>query len=105
MFGGEQEVTIADQSHDPRVAGVVTTDPAYLMNDAIDGVAVALTGRVPCQVCGPINKGDRLVCSQHPGVAQRLDDDQYRPGCIIGKSLEAIDTTEIRTIEIAIGRF
>jgi hypothetical protein len=105
IFGGTQEVTITTQSHDPRVAGVVTTDPAYLMNDSIDGVAVALTGRVPCSVLGPVNKGDRLVTSEQSGVAQKLNKDLYEPGCIIGKSLEMIESAEIRTIEIAIGRF
>jgi hypothetical protein len=105
VFGGTQEVTVTTQSHDPRVAGVVTTDPAYLMNDSIDGIAVALTGRVPCRVLGPINKGDRLVTSEHSGVAQRLNKDLYEPGCIIGKSLETIESAEIHTIEIAIGRF
>ena len=105
VFGGTQEVTVSTSSHDPRVAGVVTTDPAYLMNDTLDGVAVALTGRVPCRVLGPVNKGDRLVTSQHSGVAQRLNNDLYQPGCIIGKSLEKIESAEISTIEIAIGRF
>lgn len=105
VFGGTQEVTVSTLSHDPRVAGVVTTDPAYLMNDTLDGVAVALTGRVPCRVLGPVNKGDRLVTSQHSGVAQRLNNDLYQPGCIIGKSLEKIESAEISTIEIAIGRF
>jgi hypothetical protein len=105
VFGGTQEVTITTQSHDPRVAGVVTTNPAYLMNDSIDGIAVALTGRVPCSVLGPVNKGDRLVTSEQSGVAQKLNKDLYEPGCIIGKSLEIIESAEIRTIEIAIGRF
>jgi hypothetical protein len=105
IFGGTHEVTISTHSHDTRVAGVVTTAPAYLMNESIDGVAIALTGRVPCRVLGPVNKGDRLVSSQHTGVAQRLSTNLYEPGCIIGKSLEEINSNEIKTIEIAIGRF
>ena len=106
IFGGTQEVTISTVSHDARVAGVVTTNPGFIMNETLtNSVTVALTGRVPCQVFGPINKGDRLVASQHPGVAQRLMTTLYEPGCIIGKSLETIDTNEIKLIEIAIGRF
>jgi hypothetical protein len=54
---------------------------------------------------GPVNKGDRLVTSEQSGVAQKLNKDLYEPGCIIGKSLEIIESAEIRTIEIAIGRF
>jgi hypothetical protein len=105
VFGGEQEVTTTNISHDPSVAGVVTTNPAYLMNSSIEGVAVALTGRVPCYVRGPISKGDRLATCDLPGIAQALDLTLYTPGCIIGKSLEKIETDEIKLIEIAIGRF
>lgn len=105
IFGGSEEVTMSTQSHDPRVAGVVTTHPAYLMNDSIQGVDIALTGRVPCRVLGPINKGDRLVSSNIPGVAQRLDPEQYVPGCVIGKSLEELGTNSVTTIEVAVGRF
>jgi hypothetical protein len=104
VFGGEAEVTQSTASHDPRIAGIVSTDPAYLMNGAVPGIPVALQGRVPCQVLGPVAKGDRLVASQHPGIAQRLNKDLYEPGCIIGKALQAIETTTISTIEVVVGR-
>jgi hypothetical protein len=60
---------------------------------------------VPCWVQGPINKGDRLVSSNIPGVAERLNMKNYQPGCIIGKSLESVESTDVQLIEIAIGRF
>ena len=104
VFGGDVEVTQSTVSHDPRIAGVVSTNPAYLMNGAESGIPVALQGRVPCQVLGPVAKGDRLVASQHPGIAQRLNKELYEPGCIIGKALEAIDSTDISTIEVVVGR-
>lgn len=106
VFGGEKEVTISKQSHDPRIAGVVSTRPAYLMNTKINGVAVsvALQGRVPTQVQGPVKKGDRLVASDTPGVAQNLMLGQYQPGCIIGKTLEDIEDNTIKTIEVVVGR-
>ena len=48
VFGGTEEVTISTESHDTRVAGVVSTNPAYLMNSELaGGVPVAFTGRVP----------------------------------------------------------
>lgn len=106
-FGGNQEVTVSTISHDTAVAGVVSTNPSYLMNSAQTGdyvVAVALTGRVPCQVVGTINKGDRLVASDISGVATVLDKAKYEPGCIIGKALEAYDSQEVGTIEVAVGR-
>jgi hypothetical protein len=104
IFGGEAEVMQSNSSHDTRIAGVVSTEPAYLMNGSATGVPVALQGRVPCRVLGPVSKGDRLVASQHPGIAQRLNKDLYEPGCIIGKALQAIETTTISTIEVVVGR-
>ena len=104
VFGGEAEVTQSTVSHDPRIAGVVSTNPAYLMNGAESGIPVALQGRVPCRVLGPISKGDRVVSSHIAGVAQALDLAQYQPGCIIGKALQAIDSTDISVIEVVVGR-
>jgi hypothetical protein len=104
VFGGEKEITISTFSHDTAVAGVISSDPAYLMNNMIDGLPVALQGRVPCRVQGPINKGDCVVSSDTPGVAQRLDRVQYLPGCVIGKALEDITEDRIVTIEVVVGR-
>ena len=104
VFGGDVEVTQSHDSHDTRIAGVVSTEPAYLMNSKENGVPVALQGRVPCRVLGPVNKGDRVVSSHIAGVAQALDLAQYQPGCIIGKALQAIDSAEIATIEVVVGR-
>jgi butyrate kinase len=72
------------------------------MNSAAQGVAVALKGRVPCFVVGPVSKGDLLVTSHVPGVAQVSD--TWIGGAVIGKAIEdcPIDG-EVRIIEIAIG--
>ena len=104
ILGGEAEVTHSTRSHDTAVAGVVSTAPAYLMNSSLEGVPVALQGRVPCKVLGPVAKGDLLVTSQHDGVAQKLNNDLYRPGCVIGKAVEDIQDTTIKIIEILVGR-
>lgn len=105
IFGGEKEITISTQSHDTRVAGVISTNPAYLMNSECDGLPVAFTGRVPCLVKGPVNKGDLLVTSTEPGVAQALVSAEFKPGCVFGKSLEQITDSNITTIEVVVGRF
>jgi hypothetical protein len=108
VFGGDQEVTLSTQSHATQVAGVISTRPAYSMNDGLVSeytAMVALTGRVPCLVLGPVAKGDRLVASATAGHAQRLDPAQYQPGCIIGKALEHYDALNPGTIEVAVGRF
>ena len=103
IFGGDEEVTISTVSHDDRVAGVVSTNPAYLMNGALDGLTIALTGRVPCLVLGPVAKGDKMVASGKPGYAQRMDRNLYSPGCIIGKALEDFLGDE-GVIEVVVGR-
>jgi hypothetical protein len=106
-FGGPEEVTITTQSHSTQVAGIVSTNPSYLMNSTltcVNAVQVALVGRVPCHVVGTIAKGDRLVASSTPGIATKLDMQQYQPGCIIGKALEAYDSETVGTIEVAVGR-
>jgi hypothetical protein len=106
-FGGTAEVTQSTASHSTRVAGIVSTNPSYLMNATLTGdhvVPVALTGRVPCQVTGTIAKGDRLVAGDIPGVATRLDPNKYEPACIIGKALETYDSETTGIIEVAVGR-
>ena len=84
-FGGEAEVTACDVEDHHAVAGVVSTDPAYLMNAEAEGVEVALCGRVPCKVVGPVNKGDLLVSSDTKGHARVNNNAQ--PGRIIGKAI------------------
>jgi hypothetical protein len=107
IFGGSKEITISKTSHDPAIAGVISTNPSYIMNAGLDANAVALvalTGRVPTKVTGPIAKGDRLVSSNIPGVACRLEQVNYQPGCIIGKALENYNQDGIGTIEVVVGR-
>ena len=63
-FGGEHEVTVSIVSNSSRIAGVVSTNPAHLMNSTQPGehvLAVALTGRVPTRVTGTIWKGAMMV--------------------------------------------
>jgi hypothetical protein len=103
VFGGNSEITVSDVSHDTRVAGVVSSQPAYVMNAQNPGTLVALAGRVPCQVQGPVNKGDRLV-NRTAGTAGRFNPAQGELGCIIGKSLEDIPDDRVSLIEISVGR-
>ena len=87
VFGGDKEITVTDLHEDARVAGVISTNPAYLMNSESDGLAVALRGKVPCKVVGPVKKGDILVTSSTPGYAI-AGNTASLPATIIGKSLE-----------------
>ena len=101
-FGGEFEVTEAsDETR--RVAGVVSTDPAYLMGKDHPGefvVAIALQGRVPCKVRGVIKKGDMMV-SAGGGYARPTHDPKI--GTIIGKALQDWEGGE-GVIEVVVGR-
>jgi hypothetical protein len=100
-FGGDKEVTLA-QDGTNKVAGVVSTDPAYVMNMKCQGehiVALALQGRVPTKVRGTINKGDMLV-SGGDGYARPANNPGM--GTVIGKSLANFAGEGI--IEVAVGR-
>jgi hypothetical protein len=103
VFGGSAEITAAAVDSDSRVAGVVSTNPAYTMNDGLDApfvATVALTGRVPCLVTGPVHKGDLMVTA---GLGRARAEADPRPGTIIGKALEDFDG-ESGTIEVVVGR-
>lgn len=63
VVGGEKEVT-ASSGFGQRAIGVVSANPAYMMNSELEGgTYIALKGRVPVKVTGVINKGDRLIAS------------------------------------------
>ena len=101
-FGGEFEVTLADDGSN-KLAGIVSTDPAYLMNSECVGnyvVAIALQGRAPCKIRGKIHKGDMLM-SAGGGYGRKAINPQI--GTIIGKALADFDGTS-GVIEVAVGR-
>lgn len=90
VIGGAKEVTACSQYADYRVAGIVSTDPAYMMNSGAgeDNTHpyIALRGRVPCKVIGPVKKGDLLVTSATLGHAEVCK--AYSSAQIVGKALE-----------------
>ena len=101
-FGGEYEITISNAGS-TRVAGVVSTNPAHLMNSTLDGkhvTAVALTGRVPTQVVGPISKGDMMISAGN-GKARACTTPAI--GSVIGKALANFDGDH-GVIEVVIGK-
>jgi hypothetical protein len=102
-FGGAHEVTVCDQESSPRVAGVVSTNPSYIMNAGLQGshpTAIALTGRVPTRVTGTVRKGDMMVAA---GGGRARADANPRIGTVIGKALADFDGQE-GVIEVVIGR-
>jgi hypothetical protein len=104
VFGGDKEVTTTGQMNDTRVAGIVTTNPAYVMNSEQTGikVCIALAGRVPCWVVGRVKKGDLLTTASTYGCAVKASNPTL--GAIIGKALEDKDSGEAGIIQVAVGR-
>jgi hypothetical protein len=104
VFGGDKEVTTTTQINDTRSAGVVSTDPAYVMNHEQTGIRVclALAGRVPCKVIGRVKKGDMLTTSATPGYAVKALNPTL--GAVLGKALEDKDYGEAGVIQVAVGR-
>jgi hypothetical protein len=102
-FGGEHEITITTVASDARIAGVVSTNPSYLMNSGQQGTFVlplALTGKVPTRVTGAIAKGDMIVSAGN-GMAMSCATPTI--GTVIGKSLEDFSGS-VGVINVVVGR-
>ena len=106
-IGGEKEITKTTAAADIDVFGVISDKPALKMNDKAGSDAthplVALLGRTPVKIVGPIGKGQRVVSSDIAGVAKAADGDEPDLA-IIGRALHAKQSDEIELVEIVIGR-
>lgn len=96
--GGEKEVTAA--KFGDRAIGVVSTNPAYMMNSELEGgTYVALKGRVPCLVIGAIRKGQRLVASDTGyGIAAS----HHSHPDAFGVALESSNDVGVKKIEVLV---
>jgi filamentous hemagglutinin len=102
-FGGSKEVTVSATEGDPTVAGVISANPSYLMNNGLTAdhrAIVALTGRVPTSVTGAVSKGAMMVAA---GNGHARASAAPAMGTVIGKALENFDG-ESGIIEIVVGR-
>ena len=113
-LGGVNEITSTKGFCSTAVFGVIATQPAFKMNSEAGTSTthpyVTLTGRTPVKVVGKVNKGDRLISSEIPGIAQALPQD-FIAHCndnsdqmtllwgVIGRALEDKDTDDVDTIE------
>ena len=97
VIGGHNEVTTTVDRANTAVAGIVSTNPAYTLNaqagDDTTHPYIALKGRVPCRVIGPILKGDLLVTSAVPGYAERARTGDH-PSAVLGRALEEFGGAE-----------
>ena len=98
-LGGVAEITAAGEELAEDVFGVISTKPAYLMNNALaNGQPVAVAGRVPVRVVGMVNKGDRLVSAGN-GLARSAAPSEATSFNVIGRSLQTKTTMEEGTVE------
>jgi len=88
IFGGNKEITVSTEVADERVAGAISTNPAHLMNAEMAGLPVALRGRIPVNVIGPVTKGDSLVTSPTAGYAQSVGRSRLYGQAVFAKALE-----------------
>jgi hypothetical protein len=89
VIGGDAEVTACHSFMSRRVAGVVSDNPAFVMNEELTGgVMVALKGRVPVKVSGQVKKGDLLVTADELGCATSAQTDDVPPTAVIGIALK-----------------
>ena len=104
-LGGDKEITRSTTDLSENVFGVISTQPAYLMNgsagDDNTHPAVAMTGRVPVLVIGYVNKGDRLVSAGN-GVARAAQPGEATAFNVIGRALAAKSTLEQGEIEAVV---
>jgi len=102
--GGSAEVRASVWGERP--IGVVSTNPAYMMNsELVGGTYIALKGRVPCKVTQPVNKGDQLLAT-NGGLAisiQNIDDTAVTSLYPFAIALEDFDgSTETGVIEVVV---
>jgi len=111
LFAGEAELTACGNHASHAVAGIITTNPAQVYNaecTAGEGefvVELALIGRVPCKVIGPVHKGDLIVSSEAPGFGCAADLDNLKVGTIIGKAITGYNgDTPDGVCEVLVGK-
>lgn len=91
QLGGEKEVTAVEEDGSENIFGVVSHNPAYLLNSeaGVDAThpAIALTGRVKVKIKGRALKGQRLVSAGN-GFARAAQIHECTPFNVLGRALE-----------------
>jgi hypothetical protein len=95
-IGGDAEVTACSTGQ--RAIGVVSANPAYMMNSELEGgTYIALKGRVPCKVIGSVKKGDRLTAGSN-GCAVVVSECKD----VFAIALENSEDIDVKTIEVLV---
>jgi len=85
-FAGEGKVAECGDANHHAVAGIVSTNPGYLMNGDQEGTALAIAGRVPTKVTGAVAAGDLMVSA---GNGRAMANNSPAIGTVIGKAIES----------------
>lgn len=106
QLGGAHEIELCDTLGSDQVLGVVSTNPAIMLNSAAGDDTthpyVALTGRTPCKVVGAVRKGDRLMAGAQPGTAC-VWTPEHSVLSILGRSLHTDLNEQVKLVEIVVG--
>lgn len=108
-LGGTKEITATREENDAQVLGVISQNPAYIMNDGAgpgnEWLPVAMTGRVPVKIDGPVTKGQRIVTSNTPGVGKAVNDDEIVSLLtVVGRALTSNSDSNIKLVECVVGK-
>jgi len=74
--------------------GVVSTDPALMMNSEADGQYIGLKGRLPVRVVGSVNKGDAVYVNDNGCAGTAING-----GSLVGIALEGSNDEGEKLIE------
>ena len=77
--------------------GVVSTDPAVMMNSEADGQYIGLKGRLPVKIVGAVNKGDKVYVN-NAGCAGT----EINGGSLVGVALESNSDEAEKLVECAL---
>ena len=89
--GGTAETTAAKSSC--MCIGVISADPAYLMNSEAEGQAIGLKGRVPVRCKGVVKKGESIY-AWDDGVCSTV-----QTTALVGIALESSDVESEKLVE------
>jgi hypothetical protein len=106
-LGGSAEITESTSEMSEAVFGVVSQQPAFMMNSAAGNddshPFIAMTGRTPVRVTGAVTKGQRLVTSSVKGCARAVAaGESINPFHVIGRALETSTDEGIKLVNCVV---
>jgi hypothetical protein len=94
--GGEKEVTADGTTEGSSPIGVISENPAYLMNSEGTGQPVAFVGKVPVRVLGAVQKGNKVYSFEN-GVG--IGKWNWAAGNMVGIALETNQETSEKLVQ------